>query len=108
MRRAIKDFHNKMKSWESEKHINSKHFKFQDVELFLRVYPNGDEAENKGHVSVFLWNETKKQVSTSFKFRIGQQVNSGVNSRIRPEQGLGWNKFLRHSSVVNYCLQGLQ
>ena len=67
----IKNFYNKMKSWKSGKCIDSKHFKFQDVELYLRVFPNGEEATAKGYVSVYLWNATKKQVFTSFKFKIG-------------------------------------
>ena len=97
----IKDFHNKMKSWESEKHIDSKHFKFQDVELFLRVYPNGDEAENKGHVSVYLYhlNATKKQVFTSLKFSIGGKESSqlSVYTVHYPEHGWGWPAYLPHS-----------
>ena len=95
----IKDFHNKMKSWEAGKHIDSKHFKFQDVELFLRVYPNGYEAEMKGYVSVYLRNATKKQVFTSFKFRIGGRELSNDIDLVPPELGLGWS--LQHSSLVN-------
>ena len=97
----IKDFHNKMKNWISGKRIDSKHFKFQDVELFLRVYPNGDEAENKGHVSVYLRNATKKKLFTSFMIRIGQKVVSDDNVNVKPEQGWGWPIFFQHSSLVN-------
>ena len=97
----IKDFHNKMKTWEAGKYIDSKHFKLQDVELYLRVYPNGDEAENKGHVSVYLWNATKKKLFTSFMIRIGQKVVSDDNVNVKPEWGWGWPRFLQHSSLVN-------
>ena len=97
----IKDFYSKMKSWESGIHIESQHFKLQDVELYLRVYPNGYLAKDKGYVSIFLWNATKKQVFTSFKFRIGQQVCTD-NTVMEPEKGLGWHRFLQHSSLVNH------
>ena len=96
----IKDFYDKMKSWETGKGIDSKHFKFQDVELYLRVFPNGEEATAKGYVSVYLWNATKKQVFTSFKVRIGQKELSSI-ATVPPERGFGWGNFLPHSSLVN-------
>ena len=53
----------------------------------------------KDYVSVFLYNATKKQVFTSFKFRIGQKELSSI-ATVPPERGFGWNKFLHHSSLV--------
>ena len=96
----IKDFYNKMKSWVSGKYIDSKHFKLQDVELFLRVYPNGEETTDKGYVSVYLKNATKKKLFTSFKFSIGRRVSTD-DTTMEPRFGRGWAKFLQHSSLVN-------
>ena len=102
----IKDFHNKMKSWESGKYIESKHFKLQDVELYLSVYPNGIEAKDKGYISVYLGNATKKKVFTSFKVKIGQHFGSCVNDYVEPEEFWGWETFLQHSSLVNQKQRG--
>ena len=39
----IRDFHNKMKLWSAGCAIDSKHFTLKDLDLYLRVYPNGNK-----------------------------------------------------------------
>ena len=99
----IKDFHNKMKTWESGKYIENNVSSCRMLNLFLRIYPNGDEA---GHVSVYLRNATKKQVCTNFKIRIGQQVESSFHDHVNSQFGKGWSISLQHSSLVNQEQKG--
>jgi len=89
----IKDFQKKMKTWEPAKKIESKHFKFQEVELYLRVYPNGNAKENARYVSVYLMNATKKQVSATLKFKIGRIEDHRSNGILDPENGLGCSRL---------------
>ena len=53
----IKDFNNKMKTWPSGKCIMTESFtvdSLYNVTMNLRIYPNGEDAEHEGNVSVFF------------------------------------------------------
>ena len=37
----VRNFHQKMKNWAAGERIDTKEFKVQDLDLSLRIYPNG-------------------------------------------------------------------
>ena len=104
----IKDFHRKMRLWPTNKEIRTENFKVQAVDMYLSIFPNGDEKygdqECKGHVSVYLNNGSSLPVFVDFKLKIGDQddVESG-KCHIEPEDGHGKRKLCNHVSVYpNY------
>ena len=70
----VTDFHNKMKNWAPTEFITTKTFKVQDVDLQLRIYPNGVGHDAKGHVSVYLMTNTFKEVYVHYILQIGSQA----------------------------------
>ena len=76
----IKDFLGKMESWDIRRYIDCKPFKVQDVELFLRVFPNGGDRCKRGgklepgHMLVCIMNNNrnhKKQFFMKYEVLIG-------------------------------------
>ena len=71
----IKDFHLKMKNWPSStRGIRSESFKVQGVVLYLSIYPNGDDKECKGYVSIYLHNASSMPAYVDFKLQIGSKT----------------------------------
>ena len=73
----IKDFNNKMKTWPSGKCIMTESFtvdSLNDVTMNLQIYPNGDDAENEGNVSV---NESNGdiQIDCTVKMKKGDEAD---------------------------------
>ena len=69
----IRNFHQKMKTWNPSSKITTEHFTVQDVEMYLIIYPNGAINSFQGNVSLVLVNVTSKQVILSCEFQIGDQ-----------------------------------
>jgi len=99
----IRNFYSYMKTWNPAREIHTKPFQVQDVSLCLKVYPNGRTDALKGNVSVYLVNDTNKQVFGNFKFKIGalEEIDM-LNSQIGPKQELGIDEFCSHVSKYTF------
>ena len=96
----VRNFHQKMKNTSSGERIVTKVFKVQDVDLYLSIYPNGMSDEHKGNVSVFLWNDTSKQLYVHYTFQIGDQEEvENEENYVNPNEGRGKPKFCKHVSA---------
>ena len=86
----IRNFHQKMKTWNPSSYITTEHFTVQDAEMYLIIYPNGVNDALQGNVSLFLANVTSKQVFLSCEFQIGDQRLAGLEDwHMNPMGGLG-------------------
>ena len=96
----IRDFHHKMKNWSPTTSIQSRAFKVQDVDLYLEIFPNGKVEGVKGHVSVYLFNKTSKQVYVHSLFQIGSRgKKEDEQGCLEPGLGRGWIKFCNHAKT---------
>lgn len=64
----IKDFQNKMDTWKVNRTIDSQIFKFQDLEMYIRVFPNGCTDFGEGNVASFLMNAGKRLAALDYNF----------------------------------------
>ena len=66
----IEDFKKKMKTWPSDKFIVSESFIVGSatgvVPISLKIYPNGDEAEDEGNVSVYVMNDSNEKIQVDY------------------------------------------
>ena len=86
----IRNFHQKMKTWNPSSYITTKHFTVQDVEMYLIIFPNGGNNRHKGKVSLLLVNVTSKQVFLNYEFQIGDQRFALKEDRhMKPNGSLG-------------------
>ena len=97
----VRNFHQKMKNWAAGERIDTKEFKVQDLDLSLRIYPNGQNDEHKGNVSVFLMNSSpSKQLYVHYTFQIGDQEKEDFEKGcLDPNMGRGSPKFCNHVST---------
>ena len=98
---VIKDFANVMGEFKPGKSIQSEPFLVEDTPLAIAVYPNGDEHENQGHVSLFLRNKGDQDLSVrgelitdvaTIDFDCTQPVRAGYRQ--------GRPKFLTHAQCA--------
>ena len=86
----IRNFHQKMKTWNPSSKITTEHFTVQDVEMYLIIYPNGANIALQGNVSLALVNVTSKQVFLNYEFQIGDQRFALKEDRhMKPNGSLG-------------------
>ena len=97
----IRDFDQRTKSFRSGRYIYSKEFWIGESSFCVHIYPNGDSAENKGHIGVFLQNNSEWRVKVECTFMV---VSDGCSCMtpssfssdkiIEPESRLGFSSFL--------------
>ena len=96
----IRNFHQKMKTWNPSSKITTEHFTVQDVEMYLIIYPNGAINSFQGNVSLVLVNVTSKRVFLSYEIHIGDQGLALLEERhMKPNGSL---RFL-FDHVSNYA-----
>ena len=93
----IKDFHHKMKNWSPATAIYTKAFQVQNVNLYLKIYPNGQKEVNRGHVSVFLVNPSSKQIFVNFKLQISDLQEKHLKSSLMPKLDWGYSRICDHA-----------
>ena len=96
----IEDFKKKMKTWPSDKFIMSESFIVGSatgvVPLSLNIYPNGDEAEHEGNVSVYVMNDSNEKIQVNYTLKMkGNKVRQSEVD-LKPEEGYGTSSL--------YCL----
>ena len=73
---------------EGKENINSPHFKLSGVELYLKVKPGSH------FISVFLWNGSKEDQTTSFTLDGSGVEHSWKMKKIAAKDSLGFKNFL--------------
>ena len=96
----IEDFETKMKTWPTDKFIGSESFFIEQEPMSLKIYPNGDGAEEEGNVSVYLKNDSDEKIQVDFTFMMrGKEVShSGVD--LKPYESFG-SALYSHKGVAN-------
>ena len=93
----IRDFDKKM-NWRCGKEIYSRQFKIGESVFRINIYPNGNSSENKGHVSVYLQNESSWKVKCSVTFTVKRHAKTTAGY-IGKDRGLGLSKFVSHEEM---------
>ena len=70
---VIKDFLDVKSVYPPEKWVESDKFMVGEVPMTIQVFPNGDDEENKGTVSVFLANKSNEDVTVNCLFVTDEQ-----------------------------------
>ena len=93
----IRDFDKKM-NWRCGKEIYSRQFKIGESVFRIKIYPNGNSSENKGHVSVYLQNESSWKVKCSVTFTVKRHAKTTAGY-IEKDRGWGLCKFISHEEM---------
>ena len=65
---VIKDFLDVMTAYPPGKSVESDPFMAGDTPLSILVFLNGDSDDNRGHVSIFLYNKSNQDINVKCKF----------------------------------------
>ena len=95
----IKDFQKKMRCAKVGEYLRTKTMRVNGVELYFRVYPNGERQEDKGWVSVFISNASQEKIFLNYKIQMdGQTLERREESQpINPKQSRGISNLYCHS-----------
>ena len=63
----IDKFDKKIKSFRNGREIHSKNFKLGRSTFCIKIYPAGQSAENKGFVSVYIYNKNEWRIKAYFR-----------------------------------------
>ena len=95
---VIKDFVELMSSSKPKDCYPSDTFMVRDTPMVLNVYPNGNNDQSKGNVSIFL----KTQGAITVKCKITTDVHSwDFECTIEPNQSYGSWRFMSHVQCAN-------
>ena len=98
---VIKDFANVMGEFKPGKSIQSEPFLVEDTPLAIAVYPNGDEHENQGHVSLFLRNKGDQDLSVRGELITDVKTTEfGFVFPLPAKLYRGYSKFLTHAACA--------
>ena len=106
----IRDFNKKM-NWRCGHEIYSRRFKISESVFSIFIYPNGVSATEKGHVSVYLCNNSSWRVRCSdITFKVKHHVKTWPGEYFQPGETKGFGAFLPHVQgvPVNPHAQGVQ
>ena len=95
----IRGFNRKM-DWRFGREIYSRQFKISESVFRIRIYPNGDSAKEKGHVSVCLQNESSWRVRLAdVTFKVGLLEKTTDGRYYQPGQNWGIGMFVSHDQI---------
>ena len=92
----IKDFKNKMKTWQPGQKISSDQFIYQNTRMSLSIYPNGHSIDANGYVSVFLRNLSQDPFEADFELGLANELQNCMQRNINPGAGNGTHRLLYH------------
>lgn len=85
-------------NWRCGKDVYSRQFKIGESAFRFRVYPNGDSPEKKGHIAVYLANESGWKVKCSVTFTaMGHKKTTACY--IEQDQQWGFPGFVSHEDM---------
>ena len=96
---VIDNFETKMHHWNHGRQVHCKYFWHDDVKFKLSIYPNGNERSSQGYVSVFLHNESEKDVWADFTISMSKEEAKFETSNIAENSNWGQPKFFDHDDV---------
>ena len=94
---VIQDFADVMAGFRPGKKIESEAFMLGDTPLTIAVYPNGQVDEDKGHVSIYLYNYGDDDINV--KCQLITDLETRDFSYTASVQ-FGWGKFLTHAKCA--------
>ena len=94
----IFDFVCKMHQWRVGREVRSQPFYIGESEFSLNIYPNGNEKDSKGHISVFLVNRNNWDVKVNFEVKVGSEKMESI-FQIDSNSSWGWSKYCEHEDV---------
>ena len=93
---VIQDFLEVMKTSKPGKRYVSDTFMVGATPMAIKVYPNGDEDESSGNVSVFLENHSDAALRVKYQF-VTEAKTWGFDTKFEAKASLGRHKFLSHA-----------
>ena len=93
---VIRGFVRELTLCEPGKEFASDTFMVGDTPMEIRVYPNGYTDEHEGHVSVYLENNSKVDVTVQCQLHTDAKTEQFVTT-VRAKRGWGFKKFLTHA-----------
>ena len=97
---VIKDFLEVMGKSEVGKEYKSDRFMVGDTDMEIGIYPNGDQEEHKGFVSVFLGNNSDKDATAKCQFVTDAKTLTFKDVQVKAKKGWGFGQFLTHSKCT--------
>eukprot|EP00092_Neocalanus_flemingeri_P020767 GFUD01022502.1.p1 GENE.GFUD01022502.1~~GFUD01022502.1.p1 ORF type:complete len:275 (+),score=61.61 GFUD01022502.1:51-827(+) len=94
----IFSFDDKMKTWPNGRAVESLPFVVGGTKFELDIYPNGYDEESRGHISVYLVNNSDWVVNVEVEVQIGNRKEKDtcdIPSRWRK----GWENFYGHDDL---------
>ena len=99
---VIKNFARVMGGFKPGMCIESDSFMLGDIPLSIMVYPNGDKEENKGHVSLFLYNDGDENISVKGQLITElRTMDFDYTETLKPCGGDGVDNFLTHAQCAD-------
>jgi len=96
----VHGFNRKM-DWRSGREIYSRQFKISESVFRIKIYPNGNNSEDKGNVSVFLYNNSSWRVKLAgVTFKVRHHENTIAPNYYQPGDGWGLSLFVAHDQIV--------
>ena len=95
---TIKNLVEVMSLYEPGKDFTSDNFNVGDTPMAIQVYPNGQTAEHRGHMSIYLLNQGDADITVKAKF-ITDTCYWDINEEemvVEPKVGMGLDRFLSH------------
>lgn len=95
----IHGFNRKM-NWRFGREVYSRKFKISESVFRVEIYPNGNASEHKGHVSVFLYNESSWRVRISdVTFKVGDCEQTLAARYFQANESWGLPLFVSHDQI---------
>merc|ERR1712013_243143 len=95
----IEKFDKKIKSFRTGRDIHSKNFKLGRSTLCIKIYPAGQSAENKGFVSVYIYNKNEWRIKAKATISIEDNIyflEKIEDFYLQSGSGLGFPTFIPH------------
>ena len=100
---VIKDFVDVASSSEPGKFYESKSFLVGGIPVAIRVYPNGHTNEEKGFVSVFIWNKGDAGIhDAKIQFTTDVRTTMDKKCTLEEKKGWGYKQFICHHKTGVY------
>ena len=99
----VTQFRDRMNKWKPGRKINNlSPFFFMDCLFELHIYPNGEDTDSKGYVSIFLISANLEDLYVSYELSMGDEIQFLENQKIESLGGFGRAEFYSHDLEDEY------